>query len=180
MSVPTTATCEVIVQIGVVQHAPVRQIRVEDRRHRRRNPLNGRVADGLFVVFHFSAAARHGAHILAVAAGLPHRLVVFQLQVLAFLRHQKVFDIGLDRRHLGDDEDVSPKIENLRRHVILNPRDKRDHRDDRRNANHDAEQRKHRAQLVGPQGPQRDSDGFSNVHEVGSGFRRPASGGLWC
>ena len=158
---------QVIIQVRIVQHSPVRQIRVEDGRNRRRNPLDSRIADGLFVVLHFSAAARHRAHILAVAAGLQHGLVVFQLQVLAFLCHQKVLDIGLDRRHLGNNEDVGAKIENLGRHVVLNPRHKCHDRDDRRDANHHAQQREDRAQLVGPQGPQRDSDGFCDVHEVG-------------
>ena len=109
-----------------------------------------------------------------MAAGFEHGLVIFEHQVLAFFRRQEMIDIGLDRRHFADDEHVGAEVENLRRHVVLNPGNKRHHRNHGSNANHHAEQSEHGAQLVGPQRTQRDSDGFGDVHEVG--FRLSASG----
>src|SRR6202044_618313 len=73
-----------------------------------------------------------------------------------------------NRRHLGDDEDVGAQIENLMRHVIVDPGNESHHCDHGSNTDHHSEQRQHRAQLVRPQRLQRNANGFEGVHELGA------------
>jgi hypothetical protein len=140
-------------------------------------PPNNGVADGLLVALHGAGTANSRTDVVAVAAGFEHRLIVLEHQILALLRQQKMLRIGFDRRHLRDDEHVGAEIENFRGHVILNAGYESHHRDHGGDANHDAEQREHGAQLVRPQRTQRNANGFSDVHGAGdrlwaSGFRK--------
>ena len=148
---------------------PLSEIGVENRCDRRRDSLDGRVADGLLVVLDASAAAGHGADVVAVAAGFEDGLVILEGEVLALFGEQEMLDVGLNGRHFRDDENVGTEVENFRGDVVLNAGDEGHHGNYGGDADHDAEQREHGAQLIRPQRAQRDSDGFGDVHGAGVG-----------
>ena len=87
-----------------------------------------------------------------------------------------MLDIGFDRGHFANNKNVCAQVENFLRYIILNAGNECNYGDHRGNSDHYAQKREHGAKLVRPQGPQRDANGFSDVHGVGYRLSAWASG----
>jgi len=137
--------------VGVVEHAAARQVNIQNGRHRGRNATDGDTADRLQLVLHVSGAiSLNRAYRGTIAASLEHGAVVLHGQVLALHAFHVLIEVGDDGRHLTDNENVRPQIEDLLRHIAVDAVDEGNDGDDRRDADDHAQQREDRAQLIGP------------------------------
>src|SRR5207244_12673656 len=101
-----------------------------------------------------------------MAAGSGYCLIVLRGEVLALLTFQQLIDVRDHRADFADEEHVRPQIENLFRDIAIDPIHERHHRNYRSHADYYAKQRENGAQLIRPQGLQRNTNGFYEIHEV--------------
>src|SRR5208337_5102709 len=106
---------------------------------------------------------------LAVPATFRHGIVVVQHKIFALFRLEVVVDVGDRRGNLENDKNIGAQVEDPGRYIIIDAGDEGHHRNHRGDPDDYTQQRQHGAQLVGPQGPHRDANGFGEMH--GSGPR---------
>ena len=140
-----------IVQVGRVDHSTRAQVSVINGSHRGRDASHRSIADRLLGKFHMSGlVAENRAHILAMAARVCNYLIVLHGQIFSLFPLEEVIHVRNRRGDLKDDENIGAEIKNLLRHVVVDPRNERDHSDHSRHPNHHSKQGQHRAQLIHP------------------------------
>ncbi len=106
-------------------------------------------------------AATRRANGDAAAAAVKNGAIVVVGDVFALLKLHILVDGHEGLRHLADGDDRSAVRVDLGGDELLGAVGERDHHDDRRHADNDAEQREDGAQFTAPQRLEREFDGFT-------------------
>ena len=154
--------------VGRGEPAAEVDVEVVERDHGPGDAADAGVGAGVSVVDDGALAVEAGADFGALGAAVADGFVVFHAEDLALLVAEVVFGREDDAGHLSDGEDVGAVADELGADVGVGAVDQRDDHDDRGHAHHHADQREDGAQLVSPQGLERESKGLNQLH--GSAF----------